>query len=83
CPMEFADQVLILYAGTHGLIMEIPLERIAEFEKGFLAAFEKRYASMRSEIAEKGALDTALEAKLRAFIDEYKKEFLDVAPPRN
>jgi F-type H+-transporting ATPase subunit alpha len=81
--MEFADQVLILYAGTHGLIMEIPLERIAEFEKGFLAAFEKRYASMRSEIAEKGALDTALEAKLRAFIDEYKKEFLDVAPPRN
>jgi len=80
-PMELADQVLILYAGTRGLIMDIPLERIDEFEEGLIAAFAKNYATIRDEIIEKGALDDGLEKKICGFVEEYKKEFFNVETP--
>ena len=83
CPLEFVDQVLVLYAGTRGLIMDIPLERLAEFENGILAAFAKKYSSIRAEIIEKGSLDDGLEKKISVFIAEYKKEFLYVEAPHD
>jgi F-type H+-transporting ATPase subunit alpha len=81
-PMNLADQVLILYAGTRSLIMDVPLERIAEFEDGLLYAFNREYSSIREEIIAKGALDEDLEKKLSICIGEYKKEFLNVKTPR-
>jgi F-type H+-transporting ATPase subunit alpha len=80
-PMSLAEQVLMLYAGTHGLMMDIPLDRIGEFEEGLLSSFVKKFSSMHEEIEEKGALDEGLEKKMRVFIEEYKKGFLDVKTP--
>src|SRR5881398_2480732 len=36
-PLNFADQVMSLYAGTEGYLDDVPLNRIAEFQTAFLA----------------------------------------------
>ena len=35
-PMPVAEQVAILYCGTHGLLSDVPLEKVTEFEHAFL-----------------------------------------------
>ena len=35
-PMPVGDQVSILYCGTHGLMKEVPLDKVQEFQSSFL-----------------------------------------------
>ena len=35
-PMPIGDQVAILYCGTHGLMKEVPLDKVQEFQSSFL-----------------------------------------------
>lgn len=39
-PVSVEKQIAVLYCGTHGLLKEIPLNRIHEFEKEFLTSLE-------------------------------------------
>src|SRR5690554_3612431 len=39
-PVGVEKQIAVLYCGTHGLLKNIPLERIPEFEKDFLTTLE-------------------------------------------
>src|SRR5690554_8189181 len=39
-PMSVEHQIAILYCGTHGLLRDIPLEKVPRFEKEFIAALE-------------------------------------------
>ncbi|MDR0421819.1 MAG: F0F1 ATP synthase subunit alpha [Proteiniphilum sp.] len=46
-PMSVEYQIAILYCGTHGLLRDIPLDRVAAFEKEFLSTLE---ASHRHDV---------------------------------
>jgi F-type H+-transporting ATPase subunit alpha len=46
-PMSVEHQIAVLYCGTHGLLKDIPLNKIAEFEKEFLSTLE---ASHRHDV---------------------------------
>ena len=35
-PMPVGEQVAILYCGTHGLLADVPLDKVCEFQTGFL-----------------------------------------------
>ena len=35
-PMPVGEQVAILYCGTHGLLADVPLDQVSEFQTGFL-----------------------------------------------
>ncbi|NDV60145.1 F0F1 ATP synthase subunit alpha [Bacteroides sp. 519] len=39
-PMPVEKQIAVLYCGTHGLLKDIPLEKVPEFEKTFLKTLE-------------------------------------------
>ena len=39
-PMSVEQQIALLYSGTHGLLKDIPLEKVSAFEKEFLATLE-------------------------------------------
>jgi F-type H+-transporting ATPase subunit alpha len=39
-PMAVEKQIAILYCGTHGLLKNIPLEKVSEFEQNFLKSLE-------------------------------------------
>jgi len=49
-PMPLADQVAIIYAGTKGLLDEVPVERVKEWQEAFLRAFHTQFAEVYDQI---------------------------------
>lgn len=43
-PMPVAEQVAILYCGTHGLLKSVPLERVRDFQDSFLQMLRANYS---------------------------------------
>ena len=46
-PMPVGDQVAILYCGTHGLMRDIPVEKVREFQSAFL---DRMHASHETDV---------------------------------
>jgi F-type H+-transporting ATPase subunit alpha len=42
-PMRVEDQVAIIYCGTNGLLMDVPVNKIREFEVEFLDFMNRNY----------------------------------------
>ena len=76
-PMSMAEQVMILFATTRRFLEDVPVERLKDFEKGFLAFAEKQYPGIGLSIAETGALSDETAADLENALTRYKKEFLE------
>jgi len=51
-PMSVEHQIAILYCGTHGLMKDIPLEKVPEFEKEFLSRFELSHRDVLNHLKE-------------------------------
>jgi len=72
-PMPVEQQVAVLFAGSRGLLDDIPVDRVREFEKGLLQYLTTQQKEILASIAEKKALDDELEKTLTDAINEYKK----------
>ena len=75
-PLSVERQILIIFAGTQGLLDDLPVERIGAFEQALFAFAESRYPAVSREIAEKRELDEGLRGQMAACIQECKGEFL-------
>jgi len=51
-PMSVEHQIAILYCGTHGLMRDIPLEKVPEFEKEFLSRLELSHSEVLKHLKE-------------------------------
>ncbi len=72
-PQLVVDQVISIYAGTKGFLDDVPLNKVAAFEKGMLEYFQSGPGrATHEELRQKKALDDALEAKIREGIAAYK-----------
>ena len=74
-PLSAADQVIILYAVTNNLLKDIPVSRIAEFEKALLSEMEQTHAEIPQEIAATGKLSKETEQALKAAITDFAEHF--------
>ena len=43
-PMPVAEQVAILYCGTHGLLKDVPVDKVRDFQDSFLQIIRSNYA---------------------------------------
>lgn len=43
-PMPVAEQVAILYCGIHGLLKQVPLDKVRDFQENFLQIMRSNYA---------------------------------------
>jgi F-type H+-transporting ATPase subunit alpha len=64
-PLPLEDQVALIYVGTKGYLDAVPLERVKEWQEGFIRAFHTQYAETANAIAESKALADDVEAKLK------------------
>lgn len=55
-PMPVAEQVAILYCGTRGLLKDVPLEKVREFQDNFLQLMRTSYAESVLEEIRRGNL---------------------------
>jgi F-type H+-transporting ATPase subunit alpha len=64
-PLSLADQVASIYAGTRGYLDNVPVDRVNEWQTGFLRAFNTQFADASNGIAESNDLSSETEAKLK------------------
>ncbi len=70
-PISLTDQVAILYAGTRGLLDNVPVDRIKEWQTAFLRAYHTQYGAVAEAIEQSNAVSDETEAKLRSAIEEF------------
>ncbi|MBU2235660.1 F0F1 ATP synthase subunit alpha [Patescibacteria group bacterium] len=72
-PMAVENQVAILYAAVNGMLDDIPVEKIAEFELELHKYLKISKKDLLEEILKTGELSEGLENKLKEAIEEFKK----------
>ncbi|KZL90090.1 F0F1 ATP synthase subunit alpha [Clostridium magnum] len=75
-PVPVEKQVMILFAGVKEHLLDVPVEKIGEFENGFMEYMDTHHKEIGQEIVEKKALSDDLSKRLGDAIEEYKKIFL-------
>jgi len=75
-PVPVEKQIMILYAGVKEHLLDIPVEKIREFEDAFIEYMDTHHKEIGQEIIEKKALSDDLSKRLSDAIEEYKKIFL-------
>jgi F-type H+-transporting ATPase subunit alpha len=79
-PLTAAQQVVIIYAGTQGLMDDLKTEAIRAFEDGLHKYMGSAQAAVLNDIMTKKALDDDLRGRLTEAIDKYKQDFLRDSP---
>ena len=74
-PISVENQVLIIYAGTHGLLDDIEVSDLGEFESGLYQFMETNKSLLLKEMVEGGKMGQELRRKLSEAIGEYKDRF--------
>ena len=75
-PLVVEKQIAIIFAGTQGLLDDVPVDQIRAFEEHFLPWMERRYASLLADIANKKELSDDLRDALTKAVNESKAEFM-------
>ena len=68
-------QVLIIYAVTKKYLLDIPVERVLEFEEKFLEYVDTKFTEIYSAIRNTKDLSPETEALIRKAITEFKETF--------
>jgi F-type H+-transporting ATPase subunit alpha len=71
-PMAADQQVMVIYAGTKGYLDDVPLNRIQDFQREFLAYVDTRARELREKLAAKKELTDDLEGKLKQALNDFK-----------
>jgi len=76
-PMPVEEQVAILYCGTNGLLRNVPIDKVHEFQSDFLQLLEMQYRDTVLDVLKKGIINDELTGIIRKVADElagrYKK----------
>jgi F-type H+/Na+-transporting ATPase subunit alpha len=75
-PYETFEQVVSIYAGTQGFLDDLPLPRVAEFERGLLAHVRDEFPEILDDMRKTGDLPDAVASKLKDVIANFKAAFL-------
>src|SRR5690349_2150362 len=72
-PMPVEQQVMIIFAVTNGLLDDVPVEAIKQWEQGFRDYMAAEHRAVGEEIRTRKVLGDELSARLRAAITAYKQ----------
>ena len=75
-PMPVEKQVMIIYAATKKYLIDIPVEKILDFEKALFEYVDTKYPEVPEAIRTEKVISDETEAKLVKAIEESKADFL-------
>ncbi|MEP0325150.1 F0F1 ATP synthase subunit alpha [Bauldia litoralis] len=75
-PLKVEEQVAVIFTGVNGYLDTLPVNKVGEFETGFLALMRTEHKDLLDEIREKGALNDSSTERLRAAADAFAKAFV-------
>ena len=73
-PLPVEEQVVSIYAGTHGYLDGVPIGDVRRFESELLDWFRSREAATLAEIRDSGAISDTddFDARVKAFADQFE-----------
>ena len=74
-PVDVAKQVTIIWAVNNGSLDDIPLNKVADYEKSFYSFIEANYSEIFDEITNTGAMSEESEKALLKGLNEFKSGF--------
>ncbi len=76
-PVPVEKQILAIFAGTSGVLDDLPIEQCRPFEQELNKFFESAHPGHLQAIREKKILDDELKAQLSRAIKEFKERFVN------
>ncbi len=74
-PMPVEQQVVIIYAATNKYLIDIPVNKVTEFESSLMSLIGSKYSEIFESIRTEKVINEEIEAKLIAAIKECKEAF--------
>ena len=74
-PLPVEKQVAILFAGTQGMLDEVPVDQVRAYEEEFHRFIESRFGNVLQSIRDKKILDDEIKAALTAAVREFNEQF--------
>jgi F-type H+-transporting ATPase subunit alpha len=75
-PVPVEKQVVIIFAGTSGMLDDLAVEQIRPFEAELNKFLDSSQPALLQEIREKKALDDQVKAKLNTVLKEFRDRFV-------
>jgi F-type H+-transporting ATPase subunit alpha len=74
-PMPVAKQVAIIYAGTQGMLDQIPVKIVRRFEREYLEFLDNKYKNILDKIQKEKEISDELKDALKKSAEEFIKIF--------
>ncbi|MEE9368927.1 MAG: F0F1 ATP synthase subunit alpha [Pontiella sp.] len=74
-PLGVAKQIVIIFAGTHGYLDDIPVSDVGTFESKLNLALESRYSDILKQIRDEKVLSDELKEKIKEALEDFKRTF--------
>ena len=72
-PLLVQEQVMVIYTAAKGYLVDIPVEKVVEFQTDFLTFMRTQHPEVAQKIIEQKKFDDALETELKNAIVEFKE----------
>ena len=73
-PLRVEEQAAIIYCGTNGLLMDVPVNRIKEFETEFLSFLHQKHQNVLDDLAS-GKLNDSITETLNSVVKELTPKY--------
>ena len=73
-PLRVEEQAAIIYCGTNGLLMDVPVNRIKEFETEFLSFLHQKHQNVLDDLAS-GKLNDSITDTLNSVVKELTAKY--------
>ena len=77
--MVVEEQVAIIYCGVNGLLRDVPLEKVGEFEKLFINYLRGKHQADVLDVLRSGKIDDDVMAKLKAAAAEVATKYIEAS----
>ncbi len=79
-PLPIERQVLIIFAGTNGLLDQVPGPDVRRYEDELFRFVESRYPSILTTVADKKQIDDGLRAQITEALKAFGEQFMTAKP---
>lgn len=73
-PLPVEEQVAIIYAGTNGLLRNVPVAKVKEWQENFLSLLRNKYADLLVQLRN-GKYDDAIADQLKSIITDSVTQY--------
>ncbi len=77
-PMPIEEQILSIYAGTRGLLDDVPIKHVGQWEQDFLQFARDKHSGLLNDLATKGDLTDEISEKIESVINDFKSGYKPV-----